>query len=77
MKLKGKGQFKQFLGKLSKLGNAYSKYGGMAGLPYTGLVGNAATVAQQAGYAYMVAGDEFVKEVGSMRLAVKCDAEGI
>ncbi len=60
MKLKGRGKFKQFLGKandflkksqiLSKLGNAYSKYGGMAGLPYTGMVGNAASVAQQAGY---------------------------
>ena len=58
--MKGRGKFKQFLGKandflkksqiLSKLGNAYSKYGGMAGLPYTGMVGNAASVAQQAGY---------------------------
>ena len=58
--MKGKGKFKQFLGKannflkkcqiLSKLGSAYSKYGGMAGLPYTGMVGNAASVAQQAGY---------------------------
>ena len=60
MKLKGKGKFKDFLNKannflkksqiLSKLGNAYSKYGGMAGLPYTGIVGTAAGVAQQAGY---------------------------
>ena len=59
-KMKGRGKFKEFLGKannflkksqiLSKLGNAYSKYGGMAGLPYTGIVGTAAGVAQQAGY---------------------------
>ena len=60
MKLKGKGKFREFLGKannflkksqiLSKLGNAYSKYGGMIGLPYAGTVGIAANVAQQAGY---------------------------
>jgi hypothetical protein len=59
-KMKGRGKFKEFLGKannflkksqiLSKLGNAYSKYGSLAGLPYTGMVGNAASVAQQAGY---------------------------
>ena len=59
-KMKGRGKFKEFLGKannffkksqiLSKLGNAYSKYGSLAGLPYTGLVGTAAGVAQQAGY---------------------------
>ena len=58
--MKGRGKFKDFLNKannflkksqiLSKLGNAYSKYGGMAGLPYTGIVGTAAGVAQQAGY---------------------------
>ncbi len=58
--MKGKGKFKQFFRKandflkksqiLSKLGNAYSKYGSLAGLPYTGMVGNAASVAQQAGY---------------------------
>ncbi len=60
LKLKGKGKFREFLGKannflkksqiLSKLGNAYSKYGSLAGLPYTGMVGNAASAAQQAGY---------------------------
>jgi hypothetical protein len=59
-KMKGRGKFKEFLGKannflkksqiLSKLGNAYSKYGGMAGLPYTGLVGTASGMAEQAGY---------------------------
>ena len=59
-KMKGRGKFKQFLGKandflkkskiLSKLGNAYSKYGSLAGLPYTGMVGNAASIAKQAGY---------------------------
>ena len=59
-KMKGRGKFKEFLGKannflkksqiLSKLGNAYSKYGSLAGLPYTGMVGNAASVANQAGY---------------------------
>ena len=48
-KLKGKGKFKEFLGKannflkksqiLSKIGNAYSKYGGMIGLPYAQQVG--------------------------------------
>ena len=53
MKLKGRGKFKEFLGKannflkksqiLSKLGNAYSKYGGMAGLPYAQHVGMART----------------------------------
>ncbi len=58
--MKGRGKFKQFLGKandflkksqiLSKLGNAYSKYGGAIGLPYSGYVGQAANVAQQAGY---------------------------
>ena len=59
-KMKGRGKFKEFLGKannflkksqiLSKLGNAYSKYGSYAGLPYTGMVGNAADVAASAGY---------------------------
>ena len=58
--MKGRGKFKEFLGKannflkksqiLSKLGNAYSKYGGAIGLPYSGYVGQAANVAQQAGY---------------------------
>lgn len=58
--MKGRGKFKEFLGKannflkksqiLSKLGNAYSKYGSYAGLPYTGMVGNAADVAASAGY---------------------------
>ena len=52
--MKGRGKFKEFLGKannflkksqiLSKLGNAYSKYGSLAGLPYTGVVGQAAGV---------------------------------
>ena len=59
-KMKGRGKFKQFLGKandflkksqiLSKLGSAYSKYGGMAGLPYAQHVGMASDVAKQAGY---------------------------
>ena len=59
-KMKGRGKFREFLGKannflkksqiLSKLGNAYSKYGSYAGLPYTGMVGNAADVAASAGY---------------------------
>ena len=59
-KLKGKGKFKEFLGKannflkksqiLSKLGNEYSKYGGMVGLPYAQQVGMASGAAQQAGY---------------------------
>ena len=58
--MKGRGKFKQFLGKannflkksqiLSKLGNAYSKYGSYVGLPYTGMVGQAADVAATAGY---------------------------
>ena len=60
MKLKGKGKFREFLGKannflkksqiLSKIGNAYSKYGGMMGLPYAQQVGMASGAAQQAGY---------------------------
>jgi hypothetical protein len=60
MKLKGKGKFREFLGKannflkksqiLSKLGNAYSKYGGMMGLPYAQQAGQAAGVAASAGY---------------------------
>ena len=60
MKLKGKGKFREFLGKannflkksqiLSNLGNAYSKYGSFVGLPYTGMVGQAADVAATAGY---------------------------
>ena len=59
-KMKGRGKFREFLGKannflkksqiLSKLGNAYSKYGGMAGLPYTGMVGTASGIAERAGY---------------------------
>ena len=59
-KMKGRGKFKQFLGKandffkksqiLSKLGNAYSKYGSLAGLPYTGMVGTASGIAERAGY---------------------------
>ena len=59
-KLKGKGKFKEFLGKannflkksqiLSKLGNAYSKYGGMVGLPYAQQVGMASGAASAAGY---------------------------
>ena len=58
--MKGRGKFKDFLGKannflkksqiLSKLGSAYSKYGGMAGLPYAQQVGMASDVAKQAGY---------------------------
>ena len=58
--MKGRGKFKEFLGKannflqksqiLSKLGNAYSKYGSYVGLPYTGMVGQAADVAATAGY---------------------------
>ena len=59
-KMKERGKFKQFLGKanyffkksqiLSKLGNAYSKYGSLAGLPYTGMVGTASGIAERAGY---------------------------
>ena len=59
-KMKGRGKFKEFLGKantflkksqiLSKLGNAYSKYGGMVGLPYAQQAGQAAGVAASAGY---------------------------
>lgn len=51
--MKGRGKFKEFLKKsqiLSKLGSAYSKYGGMAGLPYAQQVGMASDVAKQAGY---------------------------
>ena len=58
--MKGRGKFKEFLGKannflkksqiLSKLGNAYSKYGGNFGLPYTQQVGQAADVAKTMGY---------------------------
>ena len=58
--MRGKGKFKQFLGKandflkksqiLSKLGNAYSKYGGNFGLPYTQQIGQAADVAKTMGY---------------------------
>ena len=58
--MKGRGKFKQFLGKandflkksqiLSKLGNAYSKYGGNFGLPYTSQIGQAADVAKTMGY---------------------------
>jgi hypothetical protein len=59
-KMKGRGKFKDFLGKannflkksqiLSKLGSAYSKYGGMAGLPYAQQVGMASDAASTAGY---------------------------
>ena len=59
-KMKGRGKFREFLGKannflkksqiLSKLGNAYSKYGGMMGLPYAQQAGQAADVASTAGY---------------------------
>ena len=35
---------------VSKLGNAYAKYGGMAGLPYTGMVGKVASGAATLGY---------------------------
>ncbi len=58
-KLKGKG-IRDFLSKankwlkktqiVSKLGNAYSKYGGMIGLPHTANVGRLAGVAGQLGY---------------------------
>ena len=58
--MKGRGKFKDFLGKannflkksqiLSKLGNAYSKYGGNFGLPYTSQIGQAADVAKTMGY---------------------------
>ena len=59
-RMRGKGKFKDFLGKannflkksqiLSKLGNAYSKYGGNFGLPYTQQIGQAADVAKTMGY---------------------------
>ena len=59
-RMRGKGKFKDFLGKannflkksqiLSKLGNAYSKYGGNFGLPYTSQIGQAADVAKTMGY---------------------------
>ena len=59
-RMRGKGKFKDFLGKannflkksqiLSKLGNAYSKYGGNFGLPYTSQIGQAADVAKTIGY---------------------------
>ena len=59
-RMRGRGKFKQFLGKandflkksqiLSKLGNAYSKYGGNFGLPYTQQIGQAADVAKTMGY---------------------------
>ena len=35
---------------VSKLGNAYSKYGSLAGLPYTGMVGKVASGAASMGY---------------------------
>ena len=35
---------------VSKLGNAYGKYGGMAGLPYTAQVGQVAGMADKLGY---------------------------
>ena len=73
-KMKGRGKFREFLGKannflkksqiLSKLGNAYSKYGGMVGLPYTQHVGMASDAAQQAGY-----GRRRVRKGGSLRPA--------
>jgi hypothetical protein len=59
-RMKGRGKFKDFLGKannflkksqiLSKLGNAYSKYGSNFGLPYTTQIGQAADVAKTMGY---------------------------
>ena len=59
-KMKGRGKFKQFLGKandflkksqiLSKLGNMYSKVGQVLPLPYAGTVGTAANVAGKMGY---------------------------
>ena len=59
-RMKGRGKFKEFLGKannflkksqiLSKLGNAYSKYGGNFGLPYASQIGQAADVAKTMGY---------------------------
>ena len=59
-RMRGKGKFKDFLGKannflkksqiLSKLGNAYSKYGGNFGLPYASQIGQAADVAKTMGY---------------------------
>jgi hypothetical protein len=59
-RMKGRGKFKEFLGKannflkksqiLSKLGNAYSKYGGNFGLPYTSQIGQSADVAKTMGY---------------------------
>ena len=58
-KLKGRG-FMDFIKKannwlrrtqiVSKLGNAYAKYGGMVGLPQTSNVGRMAGVAGQLGY---------------------------
>ena len=59
-RMRGKGKFKQFLGKannflkksqiLSKLGNMYSKVGQVLPLPYAGTVGTAANVANTLGY---------------------------
>ena len=59
-KLKGKGKFKEFLGKannflkksqiLSKLGNMISKVGQVLPLPYAGTVGTAAGFANKLGY---------------------------
>jgi len=73
-KLKGKGKFKEFLGKannflkksqiLSKLGNAYSKYGGMMGLPYAQQIGMASNAASTAGY-----GRRRIRKGGSLRPA--------
>ena len=59
-RMRGKGKFRQFLGKannflkksqiLSKLGNMYSKVGQVLPLPYAGTVGTAANVANTLGY---------------------------
>ena len=76
-KMKGRGKFKEFLGKannflkksqiLSKLGNAYSKYGSLAGLPYTGLVGTASGIAERAGYGRRI--KKRVRKGGSLQPA--------
>ena len=73
-KLKGKGKFKEFLGKannflkksqiLSKLGNMYSKVGQVLPLPYAGTVGTAANVAGKMGYGRK---KRHVRKGGSLR----------
>ncbi len=49
---------------LSKLGNAYSKYGGTMGLPYAQQVGMASNAASTAAY-----GRRRIREGGSLRPA--------